>query len=257
MKEQFDGQVAIITGAAIGIGFEIARQLSNRGAAIVLNDLNKELAEKAAAEITTEGGTCLAVVGDASAIDFIQKLVDTAVATFGKLDLLIANAGITTFGDFLNYQLSDFQRLIAVNLQGSFFLAQAAARQMIQQGQAGRILFMSSATGHQVHPGLAAYSMTKSALEMLAKNLGVELGPHRITVNAISPGATITERTTADVNYKANWECITPTGQVAKPEDIAHAALFLLAPLSGHITGQSLIIDGGWSALSPIPGGDT
>jgi len=253
MKEQFVDQVAVITGAGIGIGFEIARQLASQGASVILNDRDESVAKNAARCITEEGGTCIALAGDASEIHCIEHLIDTAVSTFGKLDIAIANAGITTFGDFLNYQLEDFQRLIAVNLQGSFFLAQAAAKQMALQEQAGRILLMSSATGHQVHPGLAAYSMTKSALETLAKNLAVELASKRITVNAIAPGATATERTIKEPNYKKDWERITPNGQVGSTQDIAHAALFLLSPLSGHITGQSLIIDGGWSAISPAP----
>jgi len=118
----------------------------------------------------------------------------------------VANAGITTFGGFLDYPLSDFQRLVSVNLQGSFFLAQAAAQQMIKQQSSGRIIFMSSVTGHQAHPNLSAYGMAKAALEMLAKSLGVELAAHRITVNTIAPGTTMTERTRQlDPNYQKVW----------------------------------------------------
>ena len=112
---------------------------------------------------------------------------------------------------------------------------------------------MSSVTGHQHHPDLAAYGMSKAAIRMLAKTLGVELAPHKITVNAISPGATLTERTLEDPDYIATWSTLTPTGKPATTADIAHAALFLLSPQANHITGQTLIIDGGWTATSPPP----
>jgi 3-oxoacyl-[acyl-carrier protein] reductase len=124
---------------------------------------------------------------------------------------------------------------------------------MRHQGMGGRILLMSSVTGHQAHKNLAAYGMSKAAVEMLAKTLVVELSQYRITVNAIAPGATITERTANDPDYDKVWSRITPTGRPASTDDIANAAMFLLSPLSGHITGQSLIIDGGWSSVSPSP----
>ena len=253
MEKIFKNKTAIITGAAIGIGFDIARQLTERGGAVLINDIDAEAAKQAAKTLNQEGGKCLAFAGDSSDIDTIQKMVSTAVENFGSVDLAIANAGITTFGNFLDYKPESFQRLMAVNLQGSFFLAQAAAQQMVKQKSGGRILLMSSVVGHQVHPNLAAYGMSKAALEMLAKSLAVELGAHGITVNAIAPGATLTERTTEDPNYQGAWQNITPTGNLCTTEDIAHAALFLLSPNSGQVTGQSLIVDGGWTSVSPPP----
>lgn len=249
----FHQKVAIVTGAGQGIGLEIARQLAKNGALVLLNDIEKKLAEEGAKIIRQSKGICVPFPGDASDVGFVHSMVKEAVKQFGKLDIAIANAGITLFGDFLEYEAEDFMQVMKVNLGGSFFLAQAAARQMKQQGMGGRILFMSSVTGHQAHKNLAAYGMSKAALEMLAKTLVIELSQYRITVNAIAPGATLTERTMDDPDYDKVWSRITPIGRPATTHDVANAALFLLSPQSGHITGQSLVIDGGWSSVSPSP----
>ncbi|MCW3119427.1 MAG: family oxidoreductase [Chitinophagaceae bacterium] len=254
----FDKQSAIVTGAGQGIGFEIARQLCLRGASVILNDVDDSLAKEAGEKITAEGGICFAMPGDASDVSFIQSMVDAAVEKFGSLHIVIANAGITLFADFFEYTPESFNKVMQLNLGGSFFLAQSAAKQMKKQypettGTGGRILFMSSVVGHQAHKNLAAYAITKAGLEMLAKNLVVELSPYNITVNAIAPGATLTERTLHDTEYEKTWRRITPIGKPATVSDIANAALFMVSPGSGHITGQSLIIDGGWTSVSPSP----
>jgi NAD(P)-dependent dehydrogenase (short-subunit alcohol dehydrogenase family) len=140
-----------------------------------------------------------------------------------------------------------------VNLGGTFFLAQAAANQMKKQTEGGSLLFTSSVTGHQAHKDLAAYGMSKAALEMLAKNLVIELSQYKINVNTIAPGATLTERTLSDPEYFATWSRITPIGRPADVSDIANAALFLVSNKARHITGQSLIVDGGWTSISPSP----
>jgi 3-oxoacyl-[acyl-carrier protein] reductase len=243
-------KAAIVTGAGQGIGFEICRQLIAQGANVVLNDSDPSLAREAAAQL---GPQCLPFPGDAADVDFIRTMVDKTVSAFGRLDIAIANAGITHFGDFLTYPPESLHRVMQVNLAGSFFLAQTAALHMKTQGQGGSILFMSSVTGHQAHKNLVAYGMTKAALEMLARGLVIELSPYRITVNAIAPGATMTERTAGDTNYEKTWSTITPMGRPATTRDIADAALFLVSPQAGHITGQTLIVDGGWTAVSPEP----
>lgn len=245
--------MAIVTGAGQGIGLEICRQLALQGASVVLNDIEESLAREAADGIHQSKGSCIPLAGDASDVSFIRTLVETAVNHFGKLDIAIANAGITLFGDFFDYPPEDFNRVMQVNLGGSFFLAQLTSQQMKNQSTGGSVLFMSSVTGHQAHKNLAAYGMSKAALEMLAKNLVIDLSPFKINVNAIAPGATLTERTGGDPEYEKVWSGITPMGRPASTKDIASAAVFLVSPGARHITGQTLIIDGGWTSVSPSP----
>ncbi|MDN3657932.1 SDR family oxidoreductase [Ferruginibacter paludis] len=250
----FKNKTAIVTGAGQGIGLEICSKLAQKGANVILNDLDETLADKAVQKVIDAGGaSCIAFSGDAGEPGFIQRMVDTAVSRFGQLDIVIANAGITLFGDFFTYTPEAFFRVMQVNLGGTFFLAQAAANQMKKQASGGSLLFTSSVTGHQAHKDLAAYGMSKAALEMLAKNLVIELSQFKINVNTIAPGATLTERTMDDPEYAATWSRITPMGRAATVTDIADTALFLVSEKAKHITGQSLVVDGGWTCISPSP----
>jgi NAD(P)-dependent dehydrogenase (short-subunit alcohol dehydrogenase family) len=251
---EFKNKTAIITGAGQGIGFEICRSLVKGGANVILNDIDPALAKHAVAIINKEfQETCTEIAGDSSDLRIIKKMVDYAVEKYGRLDIVVANAGITLFGEFLTYSPEAFNKVMQVNLGGTFFLAQTSANQMKNQSGGGSILFISSVTGHQAHKNLAAYGMSKAALEMLAKNLVIELSEFKINVNAIAPGATVTERTMQDPAYHEIWSRITPMGRPAMVQDIAETVLFLVSEKARHITGQTLIVDGGWSSVSPSP----
>jgi 3-oxoacyl-[acyl-carrier protein] reductase len=250
---RFASRAAVVTGAGQGIGREIARRLALEGTSVLVNDLDAARAEDAARAIDAEGGIARAAGGDVADVDTTRGLVERAVAEFGRLDVAVANAGITMHRDFLDYRTEDLDRLLAVNLRGSFFLAQAAARRFREQGTPGRILFLSSVTGHMAIRQMAPYGMTKAALEALARNLSLEMAPFGITVNAVAPGATATPRTVSDAGWEGAWAEATPNGRVATTADVAAAALFLLSDEAAHVTGQSLVVDGGWTALGAVP----
>ena len=254
-NNDFSGKVAIVTGAGVGIGWEIARQLVAAGAAVLLNDIDEVAAQAAASGImAATGGRCVGVGGDVAMVEVVRGLVQTAVSHFGRLDYVVANAGLTLWNSFLDYTPEDFYRVLLVNLGGSFFLAQAAARQIQEQGGGGRIVFISSVSGHRAIQYLSAYAMSKAALEMLARQLVVELSLLGITVNCVAPGATLTPRNLADdPNYEQVWGNLIPLGEVIQPADIADAVLFLLSPAAQRMTGQTLVVDGGWTAVSPTP----
>ncbi len=249
-------KTAIITGAGQGIGLAIAEKLAAQSVNLVLNDLEEGLIEEACKKIAHQFGMpAIPVPGDSSSEEVIDRLISTAVSDFGSVDIVIANAGITLFGNFLAYSRADFFEVNRINQAGTFFLTQAAAKVMKEQKNGGTILFTSSVTAHQSHENLAAYAMSKAAIEMLAKNLVLELAPLGIRINTIAPGATLTNRTNMDPEYLPTWSKLTPLGRPASVEDIAAAACFLVSDGAKHITGQTLIIDGGWTSISPSPYG--
>lgn len=248
-------KVAFVSGAGEGIGAAVALALARGGASVAVNDLDAAKAESVCEQVRSSGGQALALAGDVADVARVRAMIDATVAAFGRLDIAVANAGITLYGDFFDYAPDALDRVLNVNLRGTFFTAQAAARQMRAQGGGGRIVLTSSVTGHQAVRFLAAYGMTKAAVEMLAKNLVLELSPYGITINTVAPGATLTPRNLVDdPDYVAKWSGVVPLGEVAQPEDIAHAVAFLCSDAARHITGQTLIVDGGWTAISPTPG---
>ena len=234
----------------MAIGLKLCRE----GVCLVLNDISEERVQYAAQAIAKEGGVCLACAGDAGDLGIVNGLVDRAVKTYGRIDFCIANAGLTHFDDFFAFSPEQFKAIMDLNLNGAFFLSQAAARRMRDMSIPGKILLMSSNVGLQTYPQLTAYSMSKAALQMMARSLVLELSPFRITINALAPGATLTPRTLKDdPNYERHWRELIPLQKVATPEAIAEVAFFMLSPAADHITGQTIVIDGGWSQKGHYP----
>jgi len=254
--DRFKGKTAIVTGAATGIGYAIAEQLVSEGAKVIINDLDEGRLRKAEQTINSIGfGRCFSFAGDVSDVDCIGSLVAFAIEQTGKLDLTVANAGLTHFGGFLECTPEEYRKVTDLNLQGSFFLVQESARQMQCQKQGGRILVMSSVAGIQACPQLTLYAMTKAALRMMVRSLVVELGPLGIGINAIAPGATVTNRTLEEEpDYEGTWSTLTPNKRPASVRDIAEAGAFLLSEAAAQINGQTLVVDGGWTNVSPYPG---
>ncbi len=248
-----NGKIALITGAGSGIGFEIARQFHLEGATILLNDLDKNLCLKAAQLIDKNLTNCFPFPGDAGDVEFIERTFREIEERFDHLDIVIANAGYSFFRDFLSITPAELREVIRINIEGTFFLIQHAAKKMIKHQTKGRIIVTSSVVGRRAHIDLSAYGMTKGALETLTRNLVIELSEHGITINAIAPGATITERTMEDREYQSKWSKLTPLGEPATTNDIANTAKFLASDEASHITGQTIVVDGGWTCISPGP----
>ena len=248
-------KVAIITGAGMGIGYAIAKLLLQNGARVVLNDVDEKIAEEALKHLEKKyPDNCAVFVGDAADIEVIDELVLFTLARYNRIDFVIPNAGITLFGDFFEFKPEEFDKVIGLNLKGAFFLVQKTGEIMKTQGRGGRVILMSSITGIKGYPDLTAYSMTKAALQMMAKSLVLALAPYQITVNAIAPGATLTERTKEEEpDYAGTWGKLIPSGVVGKPIDMAETCLFLLSDGAAHINGQTLVVDGGWTAIGRYP----
>lgn len=248
-------KVAIVTGAGEGIGYAIVELLVKAGANVVLNDVDENKANSAAAELDARHpGSCLSFFGDAGNLSTINKLVDFTLEHFGQLDFVVPNAAITIFGSFLETSVEDFQKTLQLNLHGAYFLVQQGAKEMIKQESGGKVVLLSSQVGIRAYKYLTPYAMTKAALRMMAVNLAYELGEHRINLNVVAPGATLTERTADEQpDYSGMWGQLNPNGRVGTPEDIAKTCVFLLSDEASHINGQTIPVDGGWTTAGKYP----
>jgi NAD(P)-dependent dehydrogenase (short-subunit alcohol dehydrogenase family) len=253
---KFVGKSVVVSGAGSGIGFALWRAFAAVGATVAINDLTDSLALQAAQKINSELDTeqVLAYGCDVADVQAARQMIQAFAAKTNRLDVVIANAGITNYGEFLSYTPEAFDRITGVNLRGSYFTAQTAANIMIANKTPGRILLLSSVTGERAFLNLGAYGMTKAAIRHIAKSVALEVGQYKITANAISPGAIVTERTLKDdPNFETNWAGVTPGGRAGYVADIVATALFLASPEAAHINGQTITVDGGWTLPSPLP----
>ena len=253
-----NGKVALVTGAAQGMGRAIAMRLADEGASVVATDINGKLVEQTGIDIRELGNNAIAVEADIGDIDDINGVVEAAMKTFGRIDILVNNAGVTRFSDIMDLTMEDWDRIHRVNARGVFFCLQRVAREMIDAGEGGRIINIASIAG-KGYSGTsnAAYAASKGAVISMTHIAAHQLGKHDINVNAICPGITRTamgQSTMAQRSQEsgvpmdeleAQRNAIIPIGRANEPDDIADMAAFLAGPGSRNITGQAFNVDGG------------
>ena len=248
------GKVALITGAAQGIGLACARTFAAEGAKVMLADVNDAHGRREAAELGKAGSQAAFVHCDVSRREEVTRAVAETVAAFGRLDILVANAGIVHAAEFLELEEADFDRVLAVNLKGVFLAGQAAARQMVRQGGGGAIVNMSSVNAVLAIPNQVPYVVSKGGINQLTKVMALALAPHRIRVNAVGPGTILTElaKTAVLGNREAERKILsrTPMGRMGEPEEIGKVAAFLASDDASYLTGQAIYPDGGRLALN-------
>lgn len=250
---RLDGKIVAITGAAQGIGRACAERMAAEGARVVLSDINAGKGEAAAAVIRERGGDARFIPCDVTRKDSVEALVKGAVRASGRLDCVVANAGIVTFSDFLELSEEEFDRVLRVNLNGVFLTGQAAARQMAAQGGGGTIVNMASINAILGIPEIIPYNVSKAAVCQLTRGMALALADKGIRVNAIGPGSTMTEIMSAVAKDESGMRRIrarTPLGRPADPDEIAAIAVFLASDDSSYMTGEIIYADGGRLALN-------
>ncbi len=246
---RLENKVAIITGSATGIGQAMAIRMASEGASIVVDYVGSpDTPNDTVQKIEAAGGKVLAIMADVSQPDHVNDLVQQTVQKFGHLDIFVNNAGIEFKSPFTDFPFDRMQKILAVDLMGPILCAQAAAKQMIAQGNGGRIINISSVHEDLAMTGNAIYCAAKGGLRMLTRTIAVELAPHKITVNNIGPGAIFTP-IDADVQANPDMEkqlmAEIPLGRWGKPEEVAGLATYLASDEASYITGSTYFIDGG------------
>ncbi len=246
---RLSGKVALVTGAAQGIGAACAEAFAREGAKVLITDVNEEVGRRTAQSLGVAFARC-----DVSRKHEVDAAVAFAVKEFGRLDILVANAGIVHAAEFLDLEEKDFDRVLAVNLKGVFLAGQAAARQMVKQGGGGAIVNMSSVNAVLAIPNQVPYVVSKGAINQLTKVMSLSLAPKGIRVNGIGPGTILTElaRTAVLGNKEAERKILsrTPMGRMGDPAEVAKVAVFLASDESSYLTGQTIYPDGGRLALN-------
>lgn len=243
-------KVALITGASTGIGKAIANRFAAEGAHVVVNYRPGGQADTEAAqsEATSFGPTSIAISGDVSKREDVERMMQQIIDKFGRIDIAINNAGMEIKKPFLEVADEEWNKVIAVNLFGSFLVSQVAARQMVKQGQGGKLIFISSVHEDIPFPQYTAYCASKGGVRMMMRNLAMELAPYRINVNNIAPGAIATPINQAvldDPVASKNAVSEIPWGRFGKPEEVAAVAVFLASEEAEYVTGSTYYVDGG------------
>jgi NAD(P)-dependent dehydrogenase (short-subunit alcohol dehydrogenase family) len=245
------GRVALVTGAARGLGRAICLALANAGADVALGLRDAKAGGDVASLVADMGRSALPLQMDVTQIDQVFRAVDDVVERFGRLDILVNNAGLGPENPAEDVREEDFDLTVAVNVKGTFFASQAAGRAMIARGN-GRIINLSSQAGFVALPTESVYCLTKAAIVHLTKCLAVEWGAHGITVNAVAPtfiSTPGTESALTDPEFRADvLERIAGLHRIGEPMDVAGAVVFLASPAASLITGETILIDGGWTA---------
>ncbi|MBL8921620.1 MAG: glucose 1-dehydrogenase [Myxococcaceae bacterium] len=244
-------QVALITGASRGIGEAIARAFAKAGAKVVLAARKPDALEAVAASIVKDGGQALAIAAHTGKPEDVKRLVAEAVATFGRVDVLVNNAATNPyFGPMLDIEDSAFDKTFEVNVKGYFWLTREVAQHLQQRSAKGSIINVASVAGLGAAPMQGVYGMTKAAVISMTKTFAAELGASGIRVNAIAPGLVETKFAQALTSNEDILKLVTnrtPLGRHAQPEEIAGAALYLASAAAGFVTGQTLVVDGGFT----------
>lgn len=246
-------KVVLVTGASRGIGKACAERFAQEGAKVVLADVNDELGEKEADALRRSGGEALYLHCDVGDKAEVQAMIDKTVQAFGRIDCVIANAGIVHAAEFLDLEEEDFDRVIRVNLKGVFLTGQLAAKQMVKQGGGGTIINMSSVNDTFAIPSITPYVAAKGGVKQLTKVMALALADYGIRVNAVGPGSIATELAQAvlsDPKKAAGALCRTPMGRFGEPSEVASVALFLASEDSSYLTGHVIYPDGGRMALN-------
>lgn len=255
LSHLLQGKVAIVTGGNSGIGKAIVEYLAELGAQVVIDyRSHPEATEELEREIGAYGGSSFGVHADVSKLDDLQRLIDAAVAQYGRIDVMVNNAGVETRTSILDTTPEQYDKVLDVNLRGVFFATQYAAKQMIAQGGGGRIINISSVHEDWPMPGNTAYCLAKGGVRMLTRTAALELAPHGINIVNVGPGAVATPINDSTMNnpeLMAKLNAAIPLGRMARPEEIAKVVGFLASDAASYITATTIFADGGIMQSSP------